>query len=76
MAILLRGKKKGQELRILQWCNDWFHLEDNSIVSPLSLKLTPLEMKLVLEHTNNGFLLNMFELRTDGTFKKRTHDRC
>jgi hypothetical protein len=74
MALLIRGKNKGREVTIHQWCNDWFSISmDNkaSIVSPLSLQLTINEIEEVLSCTSNGLLFNLFKLDIQkGTFLK------
>lgn len=74
MAIIRKGKLKGKSFKIHQWCNDWFMLENGQIVSPTNIILTPTEAVMVLKHKNNGFLLNLFELRPDGTFKRKKFD--
>jgi len=74
MATILKGKFKGKEAKIIQWCNDWFSIKVDGfakIVTPTSLQLTPQEMTKVLEHNNNGFLLKMFEPTLDGKFKRK-----
>ena len=74
MATMLKGKFKGKEVKILQWCNDWFSIEVDGftkIVTPTSLQLTPKEMTDVLEYDNNGFLLSAFEPTKDGRFKRK-----
>jgi hypothetical protein len=43
MAIVLRGKRKGETVVIHQFANDWVSLEDGAIVSPTSLAYTPVE---------------------------------
>jgi len=70
MATILRGKNKGMEDQLHQWCNDWFMLKECGIVSPTSIRLTSSEVKKVREHSNNGFLLKAFELRDDGIFRR------
>lgn len=72
MATILKGKNKGQEVAIHQWCNDWFMVGDGQIVSPTNLQLNLDEMKRVLEHHNNGMLFGWFELQLNGRFKRVT----
>jgi hypothetical protein len=73
MAILIRGKEKGKEVKLLQWCNDWFMIEgaEKRIVSPVSLQLDANEMMRVTSHKNNGMMFGLFSLDADGTFKRR-----
>jgi hypothetical protein len=73
MATILRGKNKGQQVPIIQWCNDWFMVGDGQIISPTSLQLDPDEMIKVLEHKNNGRMFGWYELKMDGRFKKMTN---
>lgn len=73
MAILIRGKEKGKEVKIRQWCNDWFMIEgaEKNIVSPVSLQLDANEMMRVINHKNNGMMFGLFSLDADGKFKRR-----
>ena len=74
MATILKGKFKGKEAKIQQWRNDWFSVEVDGfakIVTPTSLQLTPKEMSAVLEHDNNGFMFDIFEVTPDGKFKRK-----
>lgn len=71
MATILRGKNKGKEVELCQWCNDWFIIDDGKVMRPTSLKLTTEEIMKVLSHNNNGIMFNLFELKDDGTFRKR-----
>lgn len=70
MATIIKGKLKGQQVKIHQWCNDWFVLENGKVFSPTSLQLTPEERDKVLSHNNNGFLLKRYALQENGIFKK------
>lgn len=38
MAIILKGKHKGKDVRIRQFCNDWFHIEHEEISHQESIK--------------------------------------
>ncbi len=74
MATLLRGKNKGKEVKIIQWCNDWIHIDGGEfygIVTPTSLQYTHKEMLEILQHKNNGTLLDEFEPTFDMRFKRR-----
>jgi len=70
MAKILRGKKKGQEVEIHQFCNDWFYLEDGSIISPNSVQLNQQEMYRVRTDPSVGILWDLFKLKDDGKFKR------
>jgi hypothetical protein len=70
MATIIRGKLKGTETKIHQWCNDWFMVDPGGIVSPTQLKLSEDERAKILLHNNNGLLFGLFELRDDGTFRR------
>ena len=70
MAIILRGKLKGKNYKLHQWCNDWFMIETGKIVSPLALQLVPEEIQMVHNHKNNGKMFDWFILKDDGTFKR------
>lgn len=74
MATLLRGKNRGNYVKILQWCNDWFMVEPGGIVSPTSLQLNPDEIEKVLKNQElglNGILFGLFEFTPWGGFKRR-----
>lgn len=75
MAEILKGKRKGEEVKLHQWCNNWFMLEDGTIVSPTSIRLSAKEILKVVEYEKekrNGIMFNLFTLDTiQGTFKKR-----
>ena len=70
MATVLKGKDKGKQVAIHQFCNDWFYLANGKIVSPTSIQLDLAEMHQVLSDGNTGFMFGMYELRSNGTFKK------
>lgn len=59
-ALVTRGKKRGQEVTISQWCNDWFSTMDGEIMSPLSLAFTPVDARIILDHKNNGILFRLY----------------
>lgn len=61
-AILLKGKKRGKVVRVMQWCNDWFHVEDiKGIYSPNSLGFSASDKDLITSHKNNGMLFALYE---------------
>lgn len=74
MATILKGKFKGKEAKIQQWCNDWFSVVvegQPKVVSPTLLQFTPEEFKKILAHKNNGMLLAWFEPTKELRFKRK-----
>ena len=71
MALILRGKDKGKIVKLHQWCNDWFTIEDsNKVYSPTSIRLDANEIKEFLL-SDSGHMLSWYELIIpDGIFKK------
>ncbi|HEB13550.1 MAG TPA: hypothetical protein ENI13_01065 [candidate division CPR3 bacterium] len=67
-AIIRRGKHKGREVEISQWCNDWFTVNtgdpmiDRKPFSPTSLAFNVQGLDKIREHKNNGMLFNWFEI--------------
>ena len=73
MATIIRGKNRGKDAVIRQWCNDWFNVDVEGkpfIVSPLSIKLNPKEIIDVANHDDNGIMFRLFTLTDEGTFKR------
>lgn len=70
MALILRGKDKGKNIEIKQWCNDWFMLSNGKIVTPSTIQLTVEEIEKVLSHKNNGILFSLYTLSIDGKFRR------
>ena len=66
---IIRGRDKGKEVEISQWCNDWFSA-NGKIYSVLSVKLNLKEIYKVLTHNNNGSMFGEFELLSNGRFKR------
>lgn len=74
MATIKRGKLKGKEAKISQFCNDWFSVDVEGvpkIVTPTSLILTASEVEMVRTTFNVGMLWTLFTLGDDGVFKRR-----
>ncbi len=72
MAIITRGKRRGEIVEIGQMANDWISLTDGSIYSPLSIELTSLkEAKRMKEDKSSGMFWNLFELTKYLKFKRR-----
>jgi len=70
MATILRGKRKGEDVKIHQWSNDWFLLKDCTTISPTSLRLTPEEVQRVRESAYNGIMFRLYTLSDGGVFKR------
>ena len=66
-AVIRKGKLRGREVEISQWCNDWFTLDtgdpmiDRKPMSPSALAFTPDGILEIFAHKNNGMLLHWFE---------------
>lgn len=74
MATVTRGKRKGDEVAIHQFCNDWFTDEDGNVWNPVSIKLTPDEVDRVRDAYDAGtagIMPGLYELGDDGVFKRR-----
>lgn len=54
MAILRRGKRKGELVKIHQFANDWVYLDDGTIVNPTSLQYSLEEMDRIFKDENKG----------------------
>ena len=77
MAIVLRGKNKGKEVIISQWCNNWVSIKNSSkIYGITALKFTQEEFIKILEHDNNGGMFDFFypDYETRTFKKRRKHD--
>ena len=71
MAKVLRGKNKGQEVEIHQFCNDWVMLENGKIVSPTSLEYSVKEIERLKSEEPDG-MFSLYYL--DGLrLKKNKH---
>ncbi len=71
MALILKGKDKGKEVELWQWCNDWFTIKDsNKVYSPSSIRLNTVEIREFLL-SDSGHMLSWYELiLPDGIFRK------
>lgn len=85
-ALLIKGKFKGQQVEVSQWCNDWFSVDIDignlvirrKIVSPTSLAFSYYDIEKIRNHDNNGMLFEMFYVAPYGepnqllfTFRKK-----
>jgi hypothetical protein len=62
MATLTRGKFKGQTKLIHQFCNDWFYMDDGSVVNPTSLSFSTSEIEQIELARKNDQVGVMFKL--------------
>jgi len=84
-AVIRRGKYKGRQVKISQWCNDWFTIDARECegltdeekirltikpFSPSSLAFTTLGMGEIIKHKNNGMLFYQFEFTNIKGFGK------
>ena len=76
MATILRGKEKGKQVKIMQWCNDWVTVKgaNKTVFSITALEFTSEEMFDILNHNNNGFMEKAFEKIPHKTlFRRKRH---
>ena len=59
-AIVLRGKNKGNIIKISQWSNDWFSDEDNNIYSASSLAFNSQTKKKIENSGSLGTMLIVY----------------
>ena len=67
---IIRGKDKGKEVKISQWCNNWISAE-GKIYSLTQVELNLPEIKQVIEHKNNGYMFAVYDLLPNGRFKRK-----
>jgi hypothetical protein len=70
MAKILRGKRKGENIEIHQFSNDWIMDTNSKIHNPTSLEFTDEEIKRIKADKHTGMLFNIFELKGN-RFKRR-----
>lgn len=71
MAIIRRGKNKGNQVEIQQYCNDWVSTKDGKILGLTALQFDGKEFTMMIKKPC-GMLFNLFEPNWDNlTFKKR-----
>ena len=74
MATILRGKRKGDHVKITQWQNDWISGDTEGgpeVFLPTNLQFSIAEMEEILESSKNSFFLKIYEPTKDLRFKKR-----
>jgi len=76
MATILRGKRKGEEFTICQYCNDWVtEMESNSVHLITSVQFTEKEFfKVIMSKEIDGryvpdYLTNTFKKKNNGQRK-------
>jgi len=67
MATILRGKRKGEEVTIDQFCNDWvtaWSLDKSrrDVFGITALQFTAEEMLEICGHDNTGMMFTAFEV--------------
>lgn len=81
MAVIIRGKRKGERVIISQYCNDWVTAdsEDGSrtdVFGITALTFTSEEMYNILTNDNPGTLFNEFEqVLFENRFRRKKRDR-
>lgn len=81
MAVIIRGKRKGERVIISQYCNDWVTAdsEDGSrtdVFSITALQFTYEEMYQILTNDNQGILLQEFEqVPFETRFRRKKRDK-
>lgn len=53
--------KRKEIVNVIQFCNDWFMLDDSSIVSPVCLAFKPIDIHYI-SNNNPGFMFNWYEM--------------
>lgn len=75
MAEILRGKHKGKQVEIRQWCNDWVTVDtvppQDSVLSITNLKFNIEESARILMHENNRMMEERFEFKKDRFVRRR-----
>lgn len=74
MAKILRGKRKGEDVKIHQFCNDWFSLDDGTIINPTSLEFTQDEIEEIetaADKDQTGMMFAWFEWEGNRLIRKR-----
>lgn len=67
-ALVLTGRLKGKEIKIGQWCNDWFLADtgnaeiDRKPFSPKTLAFKIDDIHTIQKHKNNGTLFEEYEI--------------
>jgi hypothetical protein len=71
MATLIKGKHKGTEVVINQFCNNWFSVQSDEIakiVSPTSLEFTFDEIERIIS-SETGVMFGLYEWSKKSPFR-------
>lgn len=74
MATIIKGKHKGKQVEIRQFCNDWFHVShpdltnQESIIKPFNLVFTDDEAERIRKAESDGKTGSMFNFYYWDTF--------
>jgi len=72
MAIVLRGKMKGQKVTPAQWCNNWVSVKElPKIFSITALEFTPEELYDILTTKDLGCMLGAFEQKENRFVRRK-----
>jgi len=71
MAIILRGKKKGKEVQIHQYANNWATDLDNNVYNITSLLFTEEELLQMKLSKFTGHMFDEFEIKNNRFYKKK-----
>lgn len=74
--------KRKDIVKVSQFCNDWFMLEDASIANPVCLAFTPLGIATIIK-SNPGIMFKLYDMVDSPewcneytiTFKRKRYDR-
>lgn len=73
---MLRGKRKGDHAKVVQFCNDWVtgDFDDGAHLTAglMSVRLDAAEVAMFRESSNVGTMWREFSLSDDGRFTRRT----
>lgn len=74
MALVIKGKRKGQQGDIMQFANDWVSVDFDdgcAIMNPTMLLWEPEELERLRKDTHLGLFWGIWEEVPGGTFKRR-----
>lgn len=71
MATVLRGKKKGKEVFLHQYANDWATDLDNKVYNITSLLFTDKEIQEMKAAKCVGHMFDEFEIRNNRFYRKK-----
>ena len=75
MAILLRGKKKGDKVQLHQYSNGWVTDLDNHVYNITSLLFSDEEIAQMKLSKYTGYMFDAFEIKQNRFYKRKNeHD--